>query len=93
MENDGQLASLLEVCCHDTQTSGPYPLFAQWCETPLASSGHPANSSPMTIPADAPRDILRHHPDLMRQYHDPQRHLYVARAAMAAVKPTPLLNI
>jgi hypothetical protein len=47
----------------------------------------------MTIPADAPRDILRHHPDLMRQYHDPQRHPYVAHAAMAAVKPDALLNI
>ncbi|WWW34649.1 hypothetical protein V8017_16775 [Stenotrophomonas rhizophila] len=47
----------------------------------------------MTIPADAPRDTLRHHPDLMRQYDDPQRHPYVAHAAMAAVKPTPVLNI
>lgn len=35
-------------------------MFAQRCKTPLASSGHPADLSPMTIPADAPRDILRH---------------------------------
>jgi hypothetical protein len=62
-------------------------------QTPLASSGHPADVSPMTIPAYTPRDILRHHPDLMRQYHDPQRHPYVAHAARAAVKPTRLLNI
>lgn len=93
LENDGQLAWLLEVCRHKMQRQGPQPPFAQRCETPVASNEHPADVSPMPIPADAPPDILRHHPDLVRQHHDPLRHPYVAHAARAAVKPTPLLNI